>query len=289
MMATTVMAPPAQPVGELLRTWRERRRLSQLALALDAEVSTRHLSFLETGRSRPSREMLLRLMERLEVPLLERNRILLSAGYAPLYPERPLDDPVLQPARQAVDRVLAAHKPYPAHAVDRHWTLVASNDVAWPLIGEVAPALLEPPINVLRLSLHPEGLAPRILNLGQWRAHILHRLRQQVESSADPVLDALLNELAAYPASQEEGDEAQLRDLYASGVVTPLRLQSSWGVLALFSTITIFGTPVDITLSELAIEAFFPADEATEKILRRIADDPAVRGPDQSRRSQRGT
>jgi transcriptional regulator with XRE-family HTH domain len=277
MMATTVMAPPAQPVGELLRTWRERRRLSQLALALDAEVSTRHLSFLETGRSRPSREMLLRLMERLEVPLRERNRILLAAGYSPLYPERTLDDPALQAARQAVDRVLDAHMPYPAHAVDRHWTLVASNDVAWPLIGEVAPALLEPPINVLRLSLHPEGLASRIVNLGQWRAHILHRLRQQAESSADPVLDALLEELVSYPAPKEDGTEAQLRDLYASGVVTPLRLRSSWGVLALFSTVTIFGTPVDITLSELAIEAFFPADEATAETLRRIAEDATVR------------
>jgi transcriptional regulator with XRE-family HTH domain len=276
MMATTVMAPPAQPVGELLRTWRERRRLSQLALALDAEVSTRHLSFLETGRSRPSREMLLRLMERLEVPLRERNLILLAAGYSPLYPERSLNDPALQAARQAVDRVLAAHKPYPAHAVDRHWTLVASNDVAWPLIGEVAPALLEPPINVLRLSLHPEGLASRIVNLGQWRAHILHRLRQQAESSADPVLDALLEELVSYPAPKEDGTEAQLRDLYASGVVTPLRLRSSWGVLALFSTITIFGTPVDITLSEIAIEAFFPADEATAETLRRIAEDSTL-------------
>jgi transcriptional regulator with XRE-family HTH domain len=276
MMVMTVMTPPAQPVGELLRKWRERRRLSQLALALDAEVSTRHLSFLETGRSRPSREMLLRLMERLEVPLRERNLILLAAGYSPLYPERSLNDPALQAARQAVDRVLAAHKPYPAHAVDRHWTLVASNDVAWPLIGEVAPALLEPPINVLRLSLHPEGLASRIVNLGQWRAHILHRLRQQAESSADPVLDALLEELVSYPAPKEDGTEAQLRDLYASGVVTPLRLRSSWGVLALFSTITIFGTPVDITLSEIAIEAFFPADEATAETLRRIAEDSTL-------------
>src|SRR5215216_5086593 len=170
MTTTMMMAPPTQQVGDLLRKWRERRRLSQLSLALDAEVSTRHLSFLETGRSRPSREMLLCLMERLEVPLRERNRLLLAAGYAPAFPEHPLDDPALQAARQAVDRVLAAHKPYPAHAVDRHWTLVASNNVAWPLIGEVAPALLEPPINVLRLILHPEGLAPRILNLGQWRS-----------------------------------------------------------------------------------------------------------------------
>jgi transcriptional regulator with XRE-family HTH domain len=145
MIATMAMTPPTQPVGDLLRAWRERRRLSQLALALDADVSTRHLSFLETGRARPSREMLLRLMECLDVPLRERNRLLLAAGYAPAFPERGLNDPALQPARQAVERVLAAHKPFPAHAVDRHWTLVATNDVAWPLLEGVDPGLLEPP------------------------------------------------------------------------------------------------------------------------------------------------
>ena len=265
-----------RPIGHLLREWRERRRLSQLALALDAEVSTRHLSFLETGRARPSREMVLRLAERMAIPLRERNTMLLAAGFAPAYPERALDDPALQAARQAVDLVLAGHKPYPAHAVDRHWTLVASNHVARPLLTGVAPELLEPPINVLRLSLHPEGLAPRIANLGQWRAHILHRLRQQVESSADPVLDELLTELAGYPAPNDEGTNAPLRDLYESGIVVPLRLRTAWGMLALFSTITIFGTPVDVTLSELAIEAFFPANEATGEILRRIAEDPTV-------------
>jgi transcriptional regulator with XRE-family HTH domain len=276
MIATMAMTPPTQPVGDLLRAWRERRRLSQLALALDADVSTRHLSFLETGRARPSREMLLRLMERLDVPLRERNRLLLAAGYAPAFPERGLNDPALQPARQAVERVLAAHKPFPAHAVDRHWTLVATNDVAWPLLEGVDPGLLEPPINVLRLSLHPDGLASRIANLGQWRAHILHRVRQQVESSADPMLDAFLTELAGYATPDDEGADEPLRDLYESGIVVPLRLRTAWGMLALFSTITIFGTPVDVTLSELAIEAFFPADEATGEILRRIAEDPTV-------------
>jgi transcriptional regulator with XRE-family HTH domain len=276
MIATMAMTPPTQPVGDLLRAWRERRRLSQLALALDADVSTRHLSFLETGRARPSREMLLRLMECLDVPLRERNRLLLAAGYAPAFPERGLNDPALQPARQAVERVLAAHKPYPAHAVDRHWTLVATNDVAWPLLEGVDPGLLEPPINVLRLSLHPDGLASRIANLGQWRAHILHRVRQQVESSADPMLDAFLTELAGYATPDDEGADEPLRDLYESGIVVPLRLRTAWGMLALFSTITIFGTPVDVTLSELAIEAFFPADEATGEILRRIAEDPTV-------------
>ena len=289
MVATMAMTPPTQPVGDLLRAWRERRRLSQLALALDADVSARHLSFLETGRARPSRDMLLRLMERMDVPLRERNWLLLAAGYAPAFPERRLDDPALQPARQAVERVLAAHKPYPAHAVDRYWTLVATNDVAWPLLEGVDPGLLEPPINVLRLSLHPEGLAPRIANLGQWRAHILHRVRQQVESSGDPALEALLTELAGYPAPGDEGTETPLRDLYETGVVVPLRLCSTWGMLALFSTVTIFGTPVDVTLSELAIEAFFPADPATAETLRRIAEDTTVRRePYRRRRPNRG-
>ena len=275
-MATTMTSGFTRPIGDLLREWRERRRLSQLTLALDAEVSTRHLSFLETGRARPSREMVLRLAERMDIPLRERNTMLLAAGFAPVYPERDLDDPALRAARRAVDLVLDGHKPYPAHAVDRYWTLVASNHLARPLLAGVAPELLEPPINVLRLSLHPEGLAPQIVNLGQWRAHILHRLRQQVESSADPMLDALLTELAGYATPDDEGSDAPLRDVYESGIVVPLRLRTAWGMLALFSTITIFGTPVDVTLSELAIEAFFPANEATGEILRRIAEDPTV-------------
>jgi transcriptional regulator with XRE-family HTH domain len=275
-MATTMTSGFTRPIGDLLREWRERRRLSQLTLALDAEVSTRHLSFLETGRARPSREMVLRLAERMDIPLRERNTMLLAAGFAPVYPERDLDDPALRAARRAVDLVLDGHKPYPAHAVDRYWTLVASNHLARPLLAGVAPELLEPPINVLRLSLHPRGLAPQITNLGQWRAHILHRLRQQVESSADPMLDAFLTELAGYATPDDEGADEPLRDLYESGIVVPLRLRTAWGMLALFSTITIFGTPVDVTLSELAIEAFFPADEATGEILRRIAEDPTV-------------
>jgi transcriptional regulator with XRE-family HTH domain len=275
-MATTMTSGFTRPIGDLLREWRERRRLSQLALALDAEVSTRHLSFLETGRARPSREMVLRLAERMDIPLRERNTMLLAAGFAPVYPERDLDDPALRAARRAVDLVLDGHKPYPAHAVDRYWTLVASNHLARPLLAGIAPELLEPPINVLRLSLHPRGLAPQITNLGQWRAHILHRLRQQVESSADPMLDAFLTELAGYATPDDEGADEPLRDLYESGIVVPLRLRTAWGMLALFSTITIFGTPVDVTLSELAIEAFFPADEATGEILRRSAEDPTV-------------
>ena len=194
-----------QPVGNLLRKWRERRRLSQLDLACEAEISTRHLSFLETGRSLPSREMVLRLAEQLEVPLRERNVLLIAAGYAPAFPERPLDDPALQAARKAVDLVLAGHEPYPALAIDRHWTLIASNNAVPPLLAGVEPSLLQPPVNVLRLSLHPAGLAPRIANLAEWRSHLLARLRHQIEVSADPVLEELLNELCGYPMSGDAG------------------------------------------------------------------------------------
>ena len=279
MTATTAPMLAAQaPVGVLLRNWRERQRFSQLDLALAADVSARHISFLETGRAKPSREMLLRLAEQLEIPLRQRNRLLLAGGFAPLYQERSLDDPALQGARQAVDLVLAGHRPYPAHAVDHHWNIVASNGVARPLLAGSAPHLLQTPVNVLRLTLHPEGLAPRIANLGQWRSHILHRLRQQVESSADPELAALLAELASYPVPADQADSGPRRDIYDAGVVVPLRLRSDWGLLSFFSTITIFGTPVDITLAELAIEAFFPADEETGELLRwlaGLADRPA--------------
>lgn len=270
-MAMTVMTAPTQPVGDLLREWREHRRLSQLALALDADVSTRHLSFLETGRARPSQEMLLRLMEHLDVPLRERNRLLLAAGYAPAYPERGLDDPALRAARAAIEQVLTAHAPYPALAIDRHWTLVAANDAVWPLLAEIDPELLPPPVNVLRLSLHPRGLAPRIVNLEQWRGHLFHRLRQQIARSGDPALETLLTELAAYPPLAPTAEMPCPEDLVAPEVVVPIRLRTAHGVLALFSTTTIFGTPVDVTLSELAIEAFFPADAATAEMLREIA------------------
>ncbi len=271
MTVTTAPTINAQaPVGALLRSWRERQRFSQLDLALAADVSPRHISFLETGRARPSREMLLRLAEHLEIPLRQRNALLVAGGFAPVYTERSLDDPALQGARQAVDLVLAGHKPYPAHAVDRRWNVVASNHVARPLLTGVAPELLRPPANVLRMTLHPAGLAPRMANFGQWRAHVLHRLRQQIESSADPELTSLLYELEAYPVPVGE-PAGPRRDLYDAGVVVPLRLRTEWGTLALFSTITIFGTPVDITLAELAIEAFFPADEETAATLQLLA------------------
>ncbi|HEY4068965.1 MAG TPA: helix-turn-helix transcriptional regulator [Burkholderiaceae bacterium] len=252
------------PFGAQLREWRQRRRLSQLELAGEADVSTRHLSFVETGRAMPSREMVLRLADRLELPLRERNRWLTAAGFAPMYAERPLDDVALAAAREAVELVLKGHEPYPALAIDRHWSLVSYNRAVLPLLEGVAPALLQGPINVLRLSLHPEGLAPRILNFAQWRAHLLARLRQQIVASADPVLQALADELRAYPApagAAHEGPEP-------GGVVVPLRLRTPNGTLSLISTTTVFGTPVDITLSELALETFFPADAATGVALR---------------------
>ncbi len=258
-------------IGDHLREWRQRRRLSQLDLALDAEISTKHLSFLETGRAQPSRDMVLRLAERLDVPLRERNILLVSAGYAPVFPQRTLGDPALQQARKAVDLVLKGHEPYPAIAIDRHWTLVAHNAAVPLLLAGAAPRLMQPPVNVLRLSLHPEGLAPRIENLAEWRAHLLARLRQQIDVTADPELMKLLDELAAYPApGGAKAARVNVSQEHA-GVVVPLRFATDAGTLSLFSTTTIFGTPVDITLAELAIESFFPADAATADMLRRLA------------------
>src|ERR1019366_8857866 len=179
LITTTELA--SRPVGDLLREWRQRRRMSQLDLACEADISTRHLSFLETGRSTPSREMVLHLAERLDVPPRARNALLNAAGYAAAFPERRLDAPAMTAARQAIDLVLAGHEPHPALAVDRHWCMAAANRAVAPLIAGVDPALLRPPVNVLRLSLHPGGLAPRTVNLGEWRAHLLERLRQQIE------------------------------------------------------------------------------------------------------------
>ncbi|HWM90116.1 MAG TPA: helix-turn-helix transcriptional regulator [Thermoanaerobaculia bacterium] len=263
-------APPAQ-IGELLRHWRQHRRLSQLELACEAEISTRHLSFLETGRSRPSREMLLRLAEWLDVPLRDRNAMLLAAGYAPVFPERPLADPSMEAARRTIERVLAGHEPYPAMAVDRHWTLVMANAVVPRLlVGVEEASLLEPPVNVLRLSLHPKGLAPRIANLGQWRAHLLARLHRQIEVSGDPVLRALFEELRAYPMAGGGAEMGVEHDF--AGIAVPFQFQTPAGMLSFISTITVFGTPVDLTLAELALETFFPADAATAEALRRLGE-----------------
>ena len=234
--------------------------MSQMDLALEAEISTRHMSFVETGRSQPSREMLLRLSEELEVPLRERNALLVSAGFAPMYRERALGDAALAAARDAVQTVLDSQKPFPAFALDRHWNIVATNHALPQLFAAVAEDLRGPPMNALRVSLHPQGLAPLIANLAEWRAHLLSRLRRQVELTADPQLAALLEECAAYP-----GGEAALEQ---HAVLVPLEIRTPAGPLSLFSTTTVFGTPVDVTLSELAIEMFFPADEATALAVR---------------------
>jgi len=261
------------PFGAHLRHWRQHRRLSQLDLAQEAEVSTRHLSYVETGRAAPSREMVLRLADRLAVPLRERNALLVAAGFAPMYRQRSLDDPALAAARHAVDLVLKGHEPYPALAVDRHWNLVAHNALVPLLMAGASPELLAPPINVLRLSLHPDGIAPRIVNLVQWRGHLLERLLQQVAATGDAVLQALHDELAAYPI----GDPGALGAAGAAGsgelssLVVPFQLRSESGVLSFISTTTIFGTPVDVTLQELAVESFFPADAQTAAALIALA------------------
>jgi transcriptional regulator with XRE-family HTH domain len=257
------MMPTAQqPVGTLLREWRQRRRLTQLDLALDADISPRHLSFVETGRSQPSREMLLRLSEQLEVPLRERNQLLVAAGYAPMFRERKLDDAALGRAREAIDWVLEAQKPFPAFALDRHWNIVASNGALPQLYEGVSQELLGQPMNAMRLSLHPQGLAPKIENLAEWRAHLLARLAKQAVQTADPVLKALLEEVSAYPAPAARHPPPE------DAALVPLRIHSPLGLLAFMSTTTVFGTPVDVTLAELAIEMFFPADEATARAVR---------------------
>jgi transcriptional regulator with XRE-family HTH domain len=273
-MATS--AASAGPVGDLFREWRQRRRITQLDLALKADTSPRHISFVETGRSTPSREMILRLAEQLDIPLRDRNQLLLAAGYAPAFRERPLQDPALAGARQAVDRLLAGHEPYPALALDRHWNVVASNRAIEPLLHCVAPALQQPPVNVLRNSLHPEGLAPRIANLPEWRTHLLARLRRQIDLTGDPVLVDLLRELEKYPVpASSEGALTESRD---GGVLVHLRFVSPAGTMNLISTTMVFGTPLDVTLSELALETFFPADASTASLLRRFAEERASSG-----------
>ncbi len=258
MSTDTLVRMNGNRVGIMLRDWRQRRRLSQLDLALEAGVSTRHLSFVETGRARPSPEMVLHLAEQLQVPLRERNQLLLAAGYAPEFGARALDDPDLAPIRDALGRVLAGHEPYPAIAVDRGWNLVASNSALEPLLQSVSEELLVPPVNCLRLSLHPDGLAPRILNLAEWRGHLLDRVERQIALTDDESLRDLYAELEDYPAPPAEDHHS-----LAGEIMVELRLSSEGGPLAFFSTVTTFGTAVDITVAELSIEAFFPADERT--------------------------
>jgi transcriptional regulator with XRE-family HTH domain len=256
-------APVATRLGDLLKHWRARRRLSQLDLALQAGVSTRHLSFLETGRSKPSRELLLHLAEQLDVPLRERNALLLAAGYAPVYRRTALDDPEMASVRQAIDLILRGHEPLPAVVVDHRWDLVAANAGVDAFLGLLPPTLLEPPINVIRASLHPDGLAPLIVNFEEYAGHLVGRLRRQLEASGDTGLDELLTEALAYPGV------AASEQAVTGGVVLPLRLALPDGpTLAFFSTMTVFGAPLDVTVSELAVESFYPADEATATALR---------------------
>jgi transcriptional regulator with XRE-family HTH domain len=259
------MDRPTAPAtfGQLLRRWRRQRGASQLGLSLDAEVSARHLSWLESGKAQPSRAMVLRLAERLDLPLRERNAMLLAAGYAPMYGERPLADPALAPARAALQRLLDAHEPAPALAVDRHWNLVAANRMVALLLAAVDPALRAPPLNVLRLSLHPQGLAPMIENLGAWRDHVLARLQRQIHATGDVALVALREELQALPAPPPTPDGDRPDE-----VVVPLLLATPHGRLSFLTTVTVFGAPHDVTLAELAIETLLPADAATAQALR---------------------
>jgi len=259
--------------GPLLRDWRRRRRLSQLDLALESGVSARHLSFIETGRAKPSAEMVLRLAEQLDVPLRERNRLLLAAGYAPAFEERALDDPEMAPVHDAIQRVLDGHDPYPAIVVDRGWNLVAGNHAVSLLTDGVDPQLLRPPVNAMRLALHPGGLAPRIANFAEWRTHLVERLARQIAVTADPDLIALMEECSAFPApdgSAEPPPSAHGHDL-AGQIAVPLRLRVGDRELTFISIVATFGTAVDITVAELSIESFFPADAATAEAVRAFA------------------
>lgn len=261
--------------GDLLRDWRQRRRLSQLALAIDADISQRHLSFVESGRSLPSRDMVLRLTEQLDVPLRERNAILMAAGFAPVYRDRPLSSPELAGARSIIQRILDGHDPHPALAIDRHWTLLAANRAVGVLLAGVADHLVAGAVNVLRVSLHPDGLASRVVNFHEWRSHIFKRLSHEIDVSADPQLAALLDELKSYPVpgavrtpkKSEGGDHAD--------IAVPLILTSERGPLSFLSTTTVFGTATDVTLSEVTIEAFFPADMETAKVMAEMVAAPA--------------
>lgn len=252
-----------QPFGMLLREWRKRRRVSQLDLAIGADVSARHISFVETGRAQASRTMVLRLADQLDIPLRERNPLLIAAGYAPVYPARALDDQEMAPVRAALDTILRGYEPYPALVIDRGWNLVAANAGVALLTGSAAAELLEPPVNVLRLSLHPRGLAGRIANLAQWRGHVLGRLLREAAATGDPGLAALHEELAGYPGGSAHGP--------GPDIAVPLRLRSASDIdgpeLRFLSTVTTFGTAVDITLAELSVEAFLPADDATARAL----------------------
>ncbi|MYV96121.1 helix-turn-helix transcriptional regulator [Streptomyces sp. SID1034] len=268
-------------VGPMLRGWREQRRISQLELALRAGSSSRHISFVETGRSRPSEEMVLRLAEHLDVPVRERNALLLAAGYAPHYAQTPLDDPSMSALREGMERLLRAYDPYPALMVDGTYTVVAANRGMGMLLDGVAPHLLAPPVNAMRLTLHPEGLAPRIRNLPEWRGHLLEQMERQIALLRSDTLRELYEEVAAHPVppahsrpadAQQPGDAApRLGDAAAHPTfpfALPLRIEHRHTVLSFVSTIATFNTPMDVTVSELAIETFLPTDPETAKYLQ---------------------
>lgn len=263
MVAASTLTPVCQPVGEQLREWRRKRQLTQLGLATHAEISTRHLSFIETGRSAPSREMILRLAAHLDVPLRDRNDLLLAGGFAPAYTETALEAPQMSAVRQAIRQVLTGHDPFPALVFDRDWNVVDANASFGLFTRGAAPELLVPPVNALRLALHPAGLARRIANLAEWRAHLLNRLYRRI-NLGDTSLSALYEELSGYP-----GDHgAPAVDVSSGpGIVVPLRLREDDQELALFCTVAVFGSPADITVAELAIESFFPADTRTSEFL----------------------
>lgn len=262
-------------IGPLLREWRKRQRRSQLELALDVGISARHLSFIETGRSKPSPKMVLLLAEQLDVPLRERNQLLLAAGYAPAIPERSLQDPELAPVREALDLILTGHEPYPAVVIDREWNLIAANSAMRAMATWAEPALLEPPVNVIRMGLHPRGWAPRILNLSEVRAYFLGRLARQVALTGDTDLAALLEEVTGYPAPEHEPNPTD--DTAANYILTPLiRMRSPDGdELSFFATVATFGTAIEVTTSELSIELAFPANAATARALREQHSPPA--------------
>jgi transcriptional regulator with XRE-family HTH domain len=257
------------PFGVLLRRWRERRRMTQADLAYAAQSSTRHLSCLETGKAQPSREMIVRLADDLEIPLRDQNTLLLAAGFAPAFQERSLG--ALDAAKTAIDAILQAHKPYPAFAVDRHWNVVLSNSALPQLYEDCSPDLMLPPVNAVRLTLHPAGMGPRIVNYPAWRAHVVAVLRQQIDARGDSILQALLAEVSAYPAPRESEPAGVFAA--ADRLATPLRVATRFGVMSFLGTVTVFGTPNDVTLSELALEMLFPADDATARIARAMVDE----------------
>ena len=266
------MARRGGAIGDRLRAWRERRRLSQMEVSLRAEVSARHLSFVETGRARPGRELILRLAEELQIPLRDRNALLVSAGFAPVFQQRPFSDRSFDSVRAILELALETHKPFPAYVIDRHWTVVASNSAIPEMYEGVAPELLRPPINVIRLMLDPRGMASRIVNFTAWRVHLLAQLRRQLSLTADPVLERLLREALAYPGgSADDGRSADDGHAAVDGPAMPLEVATRFGRLSFMGATTVFGTPADVTLEEIALEVLYPADAFTEKTVRALA------------------